>query len=1120
MPHSPTARRHDRLRAALRVVLALVLLAALVVGVPYLLLSLGTVPAHLPTLTSARHALLTQDDSGTSLVATMTLAAWLAWLWLTIPVLIEAVSVLARRTTPRLPGMATGQRLAGYLIASLLLAAPAATASAADLTAAPTATAPHSPTKAADLTSDSPSASHHQPGAAAATTATASALETAEYTVGAAGTTWWELAEQLLGDGTRYPELRNINPDVPATQSLLTEGTTLHIPVAHTSTAPLQTIEPAAYAQAAVSVTAHEDPGVDDSDHHGTYTVRSGDSLSRIAQRELGDADRWPDLYAASKGRSQPDGLPRITDPDLIYPGQTVTLPHATQPAHPGAGTGGGREDKEPDHEESAPPVRDHNSPAAPRADGPEGSSAATPGAPPTTGHSAPTTRGSGPSAAPSSTAQPDNNPLPENSSHPTSTPPADSPSRTAELRTALGAFALLAAAVTGALGTRRLLQRRRRKVGETIAIAEAPSPAAAQLAQLAEPPIAPRFDRALRTLAAHADKAEQPLPELRAARLGPKTVSVQPVDEDAEPTLPFTAAAEGWWVLPDDAELLTTEQAGDVTPPYPAFVTIGADEATGDVILLNLAADRVILLDGTEEDIRQVCRALVLELGMSAWSDRLEIVTVGFAEELTHLLPTLRIGHKRQPAHALRDLADWLLASVQLPDDCDQPYLLVCATSLDADTAWQLAEILDKAGELPALLIAPAEHAARHFPQAPILDAAATTGQPLDGTDVTVVLQHIDDAAYQQITTDLEISGQPPHPAEGAWQNVPTEPAGPPAKAKAKAPSSTRPPVTDAEPETSGTAGSGPADLDVFPALVSATAKTTTAQPPSEKEPARPEPESASAALPARADAAGRTAGHRQPGPFLSVLGPVQINTGAGSSHGPRESQLAALLHFKPGRSADTLCTDMDPLTPWTRRTLNTRMGDLRRALGDDPDGNPYIPRRSAIEDPYAISPNVACDWDEFTELAEQALRDGPSAVARLEDALGMVRGKPFGAQPLPWAEPYAQEMVTRIIDVAHSVAQWRMLEGPGRDLAAARQAVAIGLEVDDSAELLYRDWFRIEHASSNRSGLHTAISRLQQVNRSIDAPLEDETQHLIHTLLASPAELSAVLGSAMSLT
>lgn len=386
MPHSPTARQRCRLRAAVRIVLSLVALAALVVGVPSVLLWLGTVPAHMPTLSDARDALLSQDDSGASLVATMTLAAWAAWLWLTIPVLIEAVSVLARRTTPRLPGMATGQRLAGYLITGLLLAAPAATASAANLTTGPAATAPHAPTavpaKAAALTSISASDGHHQLGSATTrTTATSGTSETAEYTVGAGGTTWWELGEQLLGDGARYPELRSINPDVPATHSLLPEGTTLRIPAAHSpATRQEQTIETAAYTQAAAHGTAQKGTGVDDSHQHGTYTVRPGDSLSQIAQRELGNAGQWPALYAASEGRAQPDGLPRITDPDLIYPGQTITLPHAVQPDPTGPGRG--RESNEPTHEDPAPPVKEHsNSPATPEA-GRHASNAATPRAP------------------------------------------------------------------------------------------------------------------------------------------------------------------------------------------------------------------------------------------------------------------------------------------------------------------------------------------------------------------------------------------------------------------------------------------------------------------------------------------------------------------------------------------------------------------------------------------------------------------------------------------------------------------------------------------------------------------------------------------------------------------
>lgn len=52
----------------------------------------------------------------------------------------------------------------------------------------------------------------------------------------------------------------------------------------------------------------------------GTYTVQSGDSLSRIAKRELGDANRWREIYELN--REVIGG-----NPDLIHPGQRLRLP-------------------------------------------------------------------------------------------------------------------------------------------------------------------------------------------------------------------------------------------------------------------------------------------------------------------------------------------------------------------------------------------------------------------------------------------------------------------------------------------------------------------------------------------------------------------------------------------------------------------------------------------------------------------------------------------------------------------------------------------------------------------------------------------------------------------------
>jgi len=52
----------------------------------------------------------------------------------------------------------------------------------------------------------------------------------------------------------------------------------------------------------------------------GTYTVKSGDSLWAISKRLSGSGNNWPELYSVNKAVVG-------SNPNLIYPGQTLTLP-------------------------------------------------------------------------------------------------------------------------------------------------------------------------------------------------------------------------------------------------------------------------------------------------------------------------------------------------------------------------------------------------------------------------------------------------------------------------------------------------------------------------------------------------------------------------------------------------------------------------------------------------------------------------------------------------------------------------------------------------------------------------------------------------------------------------
>lgn len=854
---SPAASAGRTLARVLKAVLSLLVLAVAVAGLP-LLLSWAT-----PVIWAATHDdlthLLDRQDTGSVFLLLLVAVGWIGWLQFTFCAVRELIAQVRGRTWHAPRGMGVSQRAAALLIGSILVLLPTSSALASDAQAAPATTATRVPGQA-----QAQAAETEQAQAPAASTPESRTTYTVRDTRPAESL--WGIAEKQLGDGERWREIADLNEG-----RTMADGTVFR---ANSFLQPgwrLQMPETASAAGGARTQLGDSALAAGEKDGH-VVTVQSGDYLSKIAEEELGDGNEWPQLFEASKGKPQPHGLPAITDPDIVYAGQQVTVPgtetdkpprdrsqgeesgsqEATPPAtqspdgaqKPGAGTGNAQA---PAPSQSATPAPQSSAPTAPsnrpaeRPGQEQGSPSAAASATPE-----PTANASSSAASPPASAEPSGSAASTPGTPAPQTPATSPASSPLNLRIVFGAGALLAAAITGALAVRRTLQRRRRKPGEKIAIASETSAAEAQLAAAAEPGGAARLDVPLRTLAHHvAQQGEDAvLPPLRAARIGTRTVEVLPEDLAQEPVAPFTSRQGGGWVLPSDAALLDGEAARAVPAPYPALVTIGSTEA-GDLLLLDLAGLPALLLDGNPVHITEVCTSLALELGMSPWASEVEIVTVGFGEDLPQLLPTARIAHMRHARHALRDLSERLLEAHQIPETSHQPYVLLCASALDPDTAWEFADVIDKAGTVPVTLIAPASTAAAHFPEAEILNASLSTLQRIDSVGTEVTVQRLEHASYLQITTALKVSAQPAHPAEGPWQGVPEEPD------SVHHPEQTQPHEPAAPATNAGTSLSATPTTelssDVFPALLAATTDptglrllpTSTPAPQAEEDPA-----------------------------------------------------------------------------------------------------------------------------------------------------------------------------------------------------------------------------------------------------------------------------------------
>jgi len=583
-----------RLRARLVGLVASVLLIGVVVAVPAALLRVGVdlIPSELPTLGQIWTALRSPDD-GTLVLQAVTFVAWLAWVVLSVAILLEVVARLRGVRAPRIPGLHVPQFAARQLVSAaalLFVAIPSVGMTAVGAAPAHAAMAHHVVDAPVRVESREVDTGH------------ASAVEWSTYTV-QPGDSLSAIARDQLGDADRWPELVDLNPVVADDPDLIYAGTVLLLP--------------ARVAPPALVTSPH------------TYTVRPGDTLSSIAARELGDAERYPEIFEASKNTVQPDGR-RVTDPDVIDVGQLLTIPGSAAPV---AAT----------------------TDAAPVTAAPALGTEPTPTVVVPEPSEVPTSTYAGPEPVPAGAAQID---APEQDDEERST---SAPWLLAGLT---GGGAILAGSLLLLRARRRHAQSRARRPGRTVPAPDAVLASVEKTITAVGTVTAPtveHMDDVLRRLAASVARDGATMPDLAAVEL----TATHVVLHLGTPTTlgaPWLGSSDGYhWRVP--AAVPLDEVGPDVTDqpaPYPLLATIGVgdDEA---VWLLNVE-DLDVSITGDPTYGLDFARYLVAEVACNPWSAGVSVECIGVGYELAALNPD-RVRVHEGPADGGDDPVDDALA-------------------------------------------------------------------------------------------------------------------------------------------------------------------------------------------------------------------------------------------------------------------------------------------------------------------------------------------------------------------------------------------------------------------------------------------------------------------------
>lgn len=585
---------------------ALVVLVALVGGVPYALLRLAGPPLPPELL---KLDLLTSQVGTSTVVAILVLLVWLAWLQLTVCVIVEIYAGLRRVGMPaRVPLSGGTQMLANRLVSAVLVlfTVSAVVVPIIRLSGPPAATP-----VAASTALSAPVGEERPP---LAPVRKAKKVYVVQPPHGRHHESLWEIAEKCLGEGRRYPEIYRLNQHKEQP-----DGSRLHMADLIRPGWVLDMPDDARNVHLVPDAQGRDETL---KDHPGRPAELDGRTQTFVPGRtdlpvESGpEATRSPDTSVLpGSGR---DGAARSTEtPDRPAHPSRRSPGEFGQP--PQSSSGETAPPSRRSDEESARPSRNSSDETAP-------SSRRSPG------ETAPSSRNSSGDTASGGGA--------ERGPHVAADQGESGQDSGLGMLDYLAGASLAAAGLLAALGRRRRLQLWHRAFGRRITRPREDAAQAELALRLgADAPGSRMLDIGLRLLGRSLAAHDRVPPTIYAAHLSPQSLDLWIHPPDSEAPAPWAAHDGGQvWRLPaHEGRMLDERSLSEAPAPYPGLVSLGSN-GEGRVLVDLEAAHGLIGLRGFRTT--EALAALAVELATNRWSDRMSITLVGFGEELAVIAP------------------------------------------------------------------------------------------------------------------------------------------------------------------------------------------------------------------------------------------------------------------------------------------------------------------------------------------------------------------------------------------------------------------------------------------------------------------------------------------------